>query len=339
MTHIIIDHQKTKQNDERFILADGDAPPRRCQGQTERIKMNTSHDILFQLFACSCWLLILRSISALQSSDFTRRTSSSSLLAGTEWKLQLDVGLQPGTWMPKRFPGWAESGARLGLGVQVEFSNTPSATAENLVGPLTETYQLKVTSPPSTFVSAEGQQTATFTTGGWCIQRPTANVRNAAGDQVKPEGLLRFWLDCPTGAKRQDVEILPRTRIFFTTGVWDDPTSVKQQEEEYQKSLKELEQLINKTKENKAKTKDQNLLQQFNTFREMVSDSREYDKLKAKCEELGRILPPLGSPQASNNGAIMAPNGSLVIKGNQKSPDWIPTTEYLILGTFTTATP
>ena len=149
--------------------------------------------------------------------------------------------------MPKRFPGWAESGARLGLGVQVEFSNTPSSKAEALVGPLTETYQLKVTSPPSTFVSASGQKSVEFATGGWCIQRPTANVRNAGGSLVKPEGLLRFWLDCPTGAKRQDVEIFPGTRIFFTTGVWDDPKAVEQQEKEYQQSLDELELLIEKT--------------------------------------------------------------------------------------------
>jgi hypothetical protein len=231
--------------------------------------------------------------------------------------------------MPKRYPGWAESGARLGLDVQVKFSNVPSSKAEFLAGPLTETYQLQVTSPPCTFVSLEGQQTAEFTTGGWCIQRPKNNIRNAQGDEVKPEGLLKFWLDCPTGAKRQDVEILPGTRIFFTTGVWDDPQSVQEQEALYGQSLKELEALVEKTIENKEKTKEQNIFQQFGTFADMFTDSRQYDNLKKQCEQLGQQLPPIGSPSAPN-GCLVAPNGSLVIKGK----NGLLADEYLILGTF-----
>ena len=292
-----------------------------------------------------CHLSTTRALQPLDFGDiggadelYLRKPSSTSLLAknAQAWNLQLDVGLQPGTWMPKRFPGWAASGARLGVGVTVQFDATPSPVGEALVGPLDETYQLKVTSPPSTFVSEKGQETVEFAKGGWCIQRPTANVRNAGGATVKPEGLLKFWLDCPTGAKRKDVEIMPGTRIFFTTGVWDNPDVVAQQEMEYEQSLKGLEQLIEKTKENKEKTKDLNLLQKFGTFREMVTDSRQYDTLKTRCEEYGRQLPPIGSPKAPN-GVQIAPNGSLVIKGNADSPDWMPTSEYLILGTFSTA--
>ncbi|KAL3926057.1 MAG: hypothetical protein SGARI_005732, partial [Bacillariaceae sp.] len=177
-----------------------------------------------------------------------------------------------------------------------------------------------------------GQQTAEFTTGGWCIARPNNNIRNAEGDEVKPEGLLKFWLDCPTGAKRQDVEILPGTRIFFTTGVWDDPQSVEEQEAVYEKSMKELDALIEKTRENKEKTKEQGIFQQFGLFSEMLSDSRQYDELKKKCEQLGAQLPPIGSPKAPN-GCLVAPNGSLVIKGK----DGFLTDEYLILGTFSVA--
>ena len=144
----------------------------------------------------------------------------SSLITNTKWKLSLDVGLQPGTWMPKRYPGWAESGARLGLDVAVEFTETPFTSSEPLVGEKESTFQLKVCSTESVFVSERGQQSVTFLDGGWCIQRPTNDVRNAGGTLVKPEGLLKFWLDCPTGAKKKDVEIRPNTRIFFTTGLF-----------------------------------------------------------------------------------------------------------------------
>jgi len=110
---------------------------------------------------------------------------------------------------------------------------------------------------------------------------------------------------------------------------------VQKGEVEYQKSLSELEALIQKTKENKDNVKDGNLLEQFGTFAEMFGDSRKYDALKAKCLQLGQQLPPESSPKAYN-GCLVAPNGSLVIKGND-SPDWMPTSEYLIFGTFSTA--
>jgi hypothetical protein len=272
----------------------------------------------------------------LQSSDFSRASNSFAppLLVDTEWKLQLDIGLEPGTWMPKRYPGWAESGARLGLSVSIQFAKAQSTTAESLVGPLMETYQLIVTSPQATFVSVDGQQTVDFNwIGGWCIQRPEATVRNAQGSLVKPEGLLRFWLDCQSGAKRQDVEIPPGTRIFFTTGLWESPSVVKTQEKEYETLLKEIKELAEQAKKKKEQAKDQNILQYLGTLRDLVGFSQQYDILTARRDAYERALPPLNSPKAEN-GVIMAPNGSLVIKGNS---DWMPGEEFLILGTFTTA--
>jgi len=78
--------------------------------------------------------------------------------------------------MPKRFPGWGESGARLGINVDVEFTTQPSNQRESLVGPKDSTYILKVCNDEaSTFVSERGLEEVTFTDGGWCIQRPTGN--------------------------------------------------------------------------------------------------------------------------------------------------------------------
>jgi len=278
----------------------------------------------------------LEVVSSLSNAS-PRTTRSSSLLADTQWKLSLDVGLQPGTWMPKRFPGWAESGARLGLGVEVEFSNTPSKEGEALVGPFSDTYELTVISPPAKFVSAKGEETVKFTTGAWCIQRPTADISNAEGGAVRPDGLLRFWLDCPSGAKRQDVEIFPKTRIFFTTGVWDDPKSVEAQEKGYKDVIKEIEELKQRTIDNREKAQGQNVVQYLLTFRELVGDSKVFDDLNNKRQKYRRELPPSNALQAPN-GVRVAPNGSLVVKGNQ-TPDWMPGSEYLILGTFTTAMP
>ena len=43
-------------------------------------------------------------------------------IEGTQWKVTLSVGREPGTWMPK---DWAESGARLSLPLTVKFTEEP----------------------------------------------------------------------------------------------------------------------------------------------------------------------------------------------------------------------
>jgi len=263
---------------------------------------------------------------------------SLSPLVNTKWKVRLDIGFQPGSWMPKRFPGWAESGARLLLDTDVIFSKEPSQIREGLVGPKDQTYVLQVCGGPSRFVSEKGEQQVTFTSGGWCIQRPTNNIKNVEGSLVKPEGLLRFWLDCSSGAKRRDVEILPSTRIFFTTGVWDDPKSLQAMETEYETVLNQLTTVVDNTRETRGKEEDtnnNNVIEQVMDFRKLVGNAQEFDRLQARKQELERLSPPRAASKAPTNGVQIAPTGSLVIKGN-KIPDWLPGSEYLILGTFST---
>lgn len=262
--------------------------------------------------------------------------STPSSLTNTRWKLRLDVGFQQGSWMPKRFPGWAESGARLPLDVDVEFTTEPSSQRESLVGPKDSTYVLKVCGDgTSTYVSERGQEEATFTNGGWCIQRPTGNIRNAEGLIVKPEGLLRFWLDCPSGAKKRDAEIFPNTRIFFTTGVWDDPSTLVKMQSEYDSVMEELQSVVDETRTiRRENEQDTNILDRIGDFRSLVDNSKSFDRLVSRKEELERASPPRMSAEAGN-GVKIAPQGSLVIKGNN-IPDWLPGSEYLILGTFST---
>ena len=273
-----------------------------------------------------------------------------SLLTTTKWKIRLDVGLQPGTWMPKRFPGWAESGARLVVDADIEFTDDMLPNGERgepLIGPKEQTGIVKVNHlnkdnnnnnnnksyNPSTFVSEKGTQNVTFTKGGWCIQRPTADIKNSDGVNVQPGGILGFWLDCESGATRRDVDIPPNTRIFFTTGVWDDPAGLVALEEEYKVSVDELQVVEERTRETRSATKEKNWFGQIADVRQMVLDADEYDKLKSRKEMLERRSPPKSSTRAKN-GVQIAPTGSLVIKGNQNIPDWMPTSEYLILGTF-----
>jgi hypothetical protein len=308
------------------------------------------------------WLLVVAVLSteavlSLQQLLSESLGSQYSRLTTTKWRVRLDVGLQPGTWMPKRYPGWAESGSRLVVDAEIEFTDDllpQNLPGEPLVGPRDQTGIVRVNHlgkngrdksggggddekpyNPSTFVSEKGTQTVTFTDGGWCIQRPTADVRNAEGNKVQPGGILGFWLDCESGATRRDVEVLPNTRIFFTTGVWDDPGGLLAMEDEYQKALEDLQAIEEYTRATRSEEggNSKNLFDQLKDIRTMFVDAEKYEKLKLRKESLEKRSPPKSSAVATN-GVKMAPNGSLVIKGNQNKPDWMPTTEYLILGTF-----
>ena len=325
--------------------------------------------LLLLLIAISSAVFIVE-VHSLSSQLLSENSSIQySIITNTKWKIQLDVGLQPGTWMPKCYPGWAESGSRLVFDATIEFtddllpSNIPG---EPLVGPKDQTGIIRVnnnsagnnndgsTSYPSTFVSEFGTQNVTFapTGGGWCIQRPISNIRNANGNEVKPGGILSFWLDCTSGATRRDVEVPPNTRIFFTTGIWDDPIGLITLEDKYKKIVNEIQSIQEKTKQTRAEMDDDknrnknkkknNWWNQIKSTRKMFVDSEDYERLIVQKKMFERQSPPKNSAQ-SKNGVQIAPTGSLVIKG--KSPplapglgfDWLPTTDaYLILGTFTT---
>ena len=309
----------------------------------KRSSIASRHRHLLFIMVCTIFIYhdALTAITAL--------STISSPIVSTKWNLMLDVGMQQGSWMPRRFPGWAESGARLPLNVNVEFTKQPSTQRESLVGTKDSTYILKVCNndgnKPFTYISERGLEEVTFTDGGWCIHQPTGNIKNAEGTSVKPEGLLRFWLDCPSGAKKQDAEVFPNTRIFFTTGVWEDVTLLKDMQVEYDSVVDNMQTLIDQTRgiiqENNeqispddSSKKNSNIIERINDYRSMVDSSEDFDALASRKEELERASPPLGCAEA-DNGVKIAPTGSLVIKGN-KIPDWLPGSEYLILGTFST---
>lgn len=291
---------------------------------------------------CKPLLLLILLLSCITSRTsgvvaFSASTSI-SLLANTRWKLRLDVGLEPGTWMPKRFPGWAESGARLGLDVTVEFSLQENNTErrESLLGPGGALVAKVCSTEP--FVSERGQEQVIFSnTGGWSVQRPQGDIKNSAGGLVNPEGLLRFWLDCESGAKRKDVEIPPKTRIFFSTGIWDDPVAIRPDQlkafqSEYQETVDAMNKLLDQTRQKRRTETSSSWFKELRSYPDMLNDSKEFDRLKSRKETLEKTMPPPNAAVGSN-GVRIAPKGSLVIKGNS-IPDWLPGSEYLILGTF-----
>jgi len=122
-------------------------------------------------------------------------------------------------------PEWAASGARLVLpDVDLRFEEKVyrygySENEERLLGygydppPL----EVDVLSMPK-FVGSKGEETVQITKGGYALKSPPE------GDDRWPGIAVRFFLDFPDGAIRNDVT-LPAERVFFTTKCWVDDSS------------------------------------------------------------------------------------------------------------------
>lgn len=249
--------------------------------------------------------------------------------------------------MPQRFPEWAASGARLGVPVELLFTDVPVASTasipENLFRSNDKTrlpvYQVDV-SPTlnSTFVSERGEEQVTFAGGGYSMERSSIVVLdNDAPPTPKPRFLLRFWIDCISGATRKDVELKPSTCIVGTIPIWDDPDQIAQLEQE----LETTKATIQQAKQNKLKqesdatskkdTRSNSFLGLlFGTKKDNDKDDNEAS-LEYRQEQLERLLPIKGCSVAVDNGITTAPKGSLVMLEDRES---IEKQKYLIIGRF-----
>ena len=190
----------------------------------KRLKVATTHTL--QAGSCSEFRVVLESSeeSVMRNPNFGLSSIFLSLavvgqiqalqspLIGSKWRVSLDMGREDNTWMPEN---WAASGARLGLDTTVEFTDFDVETHEPLISKQGAAKALRVCSGPSSFTAENGTRKVIFKGGGYYLTRVHGMVPGA-------EAVLRFWLDCDTGAARRDVSVAKNTRIFFSTGLWDD---------------------------------------------------------------------------------------------------------------------
>lgn len=182
--------------------------------------------------------------------------------------------------------GWGASEGRLILNTIVKFEEGIATEAEELVGPAKNTRVISAKGGAATFVSFEGAQEVTFTSGGWCVQR-------TLGADKESEGLLRFWLDCPSGATKGDVTIDAGERIFFSTGVYDDAAELKRLAEQ-RDALATSEADAEAQRRKLQKEADEgNLLAKVAAFRAKVTAEDERMTLRYQRQFFER-LPGLG---------------------------------------------
>jgi len=169
--------------------------------------LGTAFDIFFVVFGIQ-QLLQQNGIGG--EDKFLASDTMSKKIAGTESRITLDVGREPGTMMEKE---WAASGARLLLPVNLTFSPNPVKIdfpgEESLNGRFA--YKLEVLDEKITFVGPSGEVKVDVEDGAWVALPITEPGADTSGGAFK----IRFFLDFPSGAKRNDVT-LPEGRIFFS---------------------------------------------------------------------------------------------------------------------------
>lgn len=125
------------------------------------------------------------------------------LLHDTTWKLVVNIGREPGTWMPKT---WGESGDRLLLNLAIEFTDEELGDREEFLNGVGGTKALKVVDSELTVGPSltEGSRTLKVKNGGWRV----ATEEGAAGTD-----LLRFYFEIDEVAQHKGCDVYcPKVR-------------------------------------------------------------------------------------------------------------------------------
>lgn len=232
-----------------------------------------------------------------------------SRLNSAQCALQVSVGRIPGTAMP---PDWAASGAKLAFRLEVEFTNEAcsdySMTKERLLVEDSSSNPTAVFSlNDPTFISTQGQQTIDVGgEGALGIQ-----LQNLEAQQYS----LRFCLDFPKGAVRNDVE-LPAERIYFLWSCWIANDRVLERAEqrynEWRKSLEETQDELRRINDSKV-----NIIQRAIGLRQEVLLVERKNKLETQLRELEQTYPIscfASSSSTSAKDVVEAANGLIFPK-------------------------
>jgi len=268
-------------------------------------------------------------------------SASSTGIATVQAELIVSVGRIPGTDMP---PEWAASGAKLGFQLDVKFTDEVAShemTKEHLM--------LKGDALEPTLLSVEPLNNPTFITNNGT---QTIDVEGGAyGYYCQMEGLessskqyaLRFFLDFPRGAMRNDVE-LPAERIFFLTSCWlssspennNELDRARKRKEQFEQEIELIDARTNKIRSQElASNILGNVIQRAFNLRHLLVLAGRRNKLQGQLKEVEREYPLDSSGSAGviqgPNDVIYAKEGVIAVKrlkgamGTQEEYCWVGT--------------
>jgi len=131
------------------------------------------------------------------------------LMDDTRWRVNLNIGREPGTWMPQ---DWGVSGERLYLNLELEFSNEQLYEREEFLNGISGTKVLKA-------VHNEAYLSPTLKEGGRQVRVKNGGWRVAPGEGPVGTTVLRFYVELEEQTQHNGSDVYaPAGRIYCTCG-------------------------------------------------------------------------------------------------------------------------
>lgn len=197
------------------------------------------------------------------------------LLVGTDWRILLNAGREPGTWMPKT---WGVSGERLLINLEVIFEDEQLYEREEFLGSVGEARVLKVLNKELTLGPSvrEGSRAYKVRDGGWRI---------AKGAGPMGTDLLRFYVECGEEIRHKGGDVyVPAGRIYGTCGYFpmNHPRSWLKADLERQ-----LDELMEKAQEKNEEMEKQGpfSFKRMALYRELVQMTIDTQSIRNRLKE------------------------------------------------------
>ncbi len=209
------------------------------------------------------------------------------LLDGTRWRLMLNVGREPGTWMPKT---WGVSGDRLYLNVELEFTPGQLYEQDDFFNGVSGSKVLNVIHNEAYLAPSmmEGGRRVRVKNGGW---------RVVPGEGPMGTAVLRFYFDVEEETRHRGSDVyLPSGRVYCTCGYFpmggrSNADGGVSRRETLEKEMHELE--IEYHRLQSANDEDENIfsLNKLKRAKEMMDIRREATEL-GKAIQQERVREP-----------------------------------------------
>ena len=245
-----------------------------------------------------------------------------SRIQTTQCELLVSIGRIPGTAMP---PEWAASGARLGFPIEIEFTSEPcdsyEMTKERLLGDAKPIRSVVPLNEPA-FVSLKGRETINVLPGAYACE-----LQSLEAQQYR----LRFFMDFPEGAVRNDVQ-LPPERIYFLSSCWIKDDHILERAKKLQQEIRISLEKVNEELQ-LLSTDSSGIVQKAMNFRRSVTLVERRSKLDQQLTELEQAYPlhPESLVEGPNN-LLFAKEGIVAVKRFRGAMD--TKEQYWWVGTF-----
>jgi hypothetical protein len=193
--------------------------------------------------------------TAVTKSTKDQKKDTLKLLDDTRWKMMLNIGRVPGTWMPKT---WGASGDTLKLKLEIEFTSIELYERENFLSKngISKILRIVGEEGQTTPTMAEGSSKVRITNGGWKILQQDGPFQTS---------VLRFYFNVEeqevVGHTGSDV-YLPKGRIYGTCGYFPMTTRSNvdgngtSKRDAYTNELRQLEVKYESLKDEKDNTEN-----------------------------------------------------------------------------------